>query len=225
MNIYPTISTTKKADWRSQIAEIASLRLTEVCFFPTCLELKERKEAYQLLKETQIKKIPLVHLRSDMELWELDYLTANYQVVFFNIHSQKQFPLSDDFKKYISKIYIENTVYPLATAEIDHVAGVCVDFSHLENARLVDKERYQNDIQTIHHYPHRCGHISSIRNTPHFDEEWGTINYHYHRFKNLSEFDYLRNYRDIFPEVAALELENSIAEQLKVNGYLVKLLQ
>ena len=47
-----------------------------------------------------------------------------------------------------------------------------------------------------------------------------------HFVNNLKEFDYLKELpRKIFSKVIALELENSIKEQLKFKDYIVKLMK
>lgn len=71
MKIFPSITTTGYkpffSDWREKIKELKDFNIKEICFFPTCLSKKERKEAYGLFKKEKIKNIPFVHLRTDMD--------------------------------------------------------------------------------------------------------------------------------------------------------------
>ena len=223
--ILPTITTISDNLWREKIEEIKKLKLKEVFVFLTALEEKERKEFYKLLQDTEIEKIPFVHVRSDMKLEELDYLVENYKTEIFNIHTEKQYPFVYDCSKYKNIIAIENkTALRLDGEEIKNYAGICLDFTHLEKIRLLDKKAYEHDISVLEKYPIRCNHISAIKK--HFSLEKGRKNYHSHYLKDLSELDYLKKYPlNYFSEFIAIELENSITEQLKIRDYVSDLLK
>lgn len=249
LKIYPSITTTRGSNWRKQICDIKKLSLKEICLFPTCLDMKERKRLYRLLKGTPIKRIPLVHLRNDMELWELDYLVKNYKVKAFNIHPLSRYPIINDFSKYKEKIYIENFRQPLNEKEIKQFKGICIDFSHLEYSRLCYPKDYRHNLRLIKKYPHDYAHISAVkykRCTATF--ELGSLAHHENKFSpglaakyksdvdkkcyslhylgDLSELDYLKRYLSKYrPSVIAIELENSIAEQLQIKKYILKLLK
>ena len=97
----PTITTIIDGAWREKIREIKELGLKEVSAFVTCLDKKEREELYALAKEAGIKKFPFVHLRpNDMETSEVDYLVKEFGAEVFNVHTQKEFPISFDYTKY-----------------------------------------------------------------------------------------------------------------------------
>ena len=224
MRILPTITTITPGAWREKIKEVQKLKLKEIALFPTCLNQAERKALYQLLKETNIKSIPLVHLRSDMEEGELAYLIKNYQTKVFNTHTWREYSISANWAKYQNLIYIENTHQRLDEEEIKKFAGVCLDFSHLENDRLLHQDIYEHDIKLIQRYPLGCGHISAIKTAPVSDRK-SKLGYDSHDFENLSEFEYLKRYPlKYFPELIAVELENSLEDQLKAKEYIIKLL-
>ena len=221
--IYPSITTTFNSDWREQIKEVKKLSLKEVCLFLTCSKLKERKEIYGLLKKTKIKKIPLVHLRTDMELWELDYLIKNYHTEAFNIHSKTDYPLNYDYSKYKDIIYIENVYNCFDKKELKNFGGICLDLSHLENDRILNKKRFDCNKKIIKKYRIGCNHISTIKKNIHIDRS-GEKRFSSHNLGNLSEFDYLKQYpSDYFSPIIALELENSIKEQLLAKDYIINL--
>ncbi len=230
MNLLPTITTTS-ADWRERIKEAKNLKLKEISVFPTCLSLEERKELYELLKEASIERIPFVHLRTDMEVWELDYLVRNFHVKVFNTHSRREYPIPPEWDKYRKKIHIENTYFPLDEKEIKEFAGVCLDFSHLEGSRIYQPERYANDVKIIEKYGSGCGHISPVKNWNFLDKEaWrfkkGETENFPHILKDLSELNYLKRYPlKYFGKYLALEMENSVEEQLKAKEYIIKLLK
>jgi len=223
--ILPSITTIDKSLWRNKIEELRKLKFKEVFLFLSSLIKKDRKELYELLKQTDIEKIPLVHLKSDMELWELDYLVKNYKTEVFNIHTQREHPLLHDFSKYKDIIYIENTILPLDEREIKDFAGICLDLSHLEGSRVMRRDVYENDIKLIKKYPIGCNHISGI-NESSFSSEDANPAYDDHFISDLSEFDYLKKYpKEYFSPFIAIELENSIGEQLKAKEYIINLLK
>lgn len=218
--ILSSITTTSGFDWKEKIKEVKSLGLKEVCFFLTCLDLKQRKTFYKLVKETKIKEVPLAHLRSDMELWELDYLVENYNVQVFNIHSPSEFPLLYDYSKYKDIIYLENIFNPLNEEELKEFAGICLDIAHLENDRLLNKEKFKHNIRIIEKYFVGCNHISCIGDETRKCDE-GYNRYDRHFMENLSDFDYLKRYpKKYFSSFMALEIENSIKDQLKAIEYI-----
>ena len=225
-NLDTTIS---DSDWRSKIKEVCDLNMEEVAVFPTCLNKEERKELYKLLEDSPVKKIPFVHLRGDMENDELEYFIENYETKVFNIHSKREFPYPENYLRSKKKIYIENVYYPLDEEEIKNFSGVCIDFSHLENDRLLYKEKFEHNTRVVEKFPVGCNHISSIRKGIHLDSESkydkGNIRYDFHYLKELSELDYLKNYPlKYFSHYAAIELENSIREQLEVKKYIENLI-
>jgi len=225
IKILPTITTINKKLWRNKIEEVKNLKLKEVFIFLTGLDEKERKEFYKLLKKTEVKKIPFVHIRSDMKLSELDYLVENYQTEVFNIHTEEQYPLLYDYGKYKNIISIENkTGFRLKEEEIKNYAGICLDFAHLENIKLTNEKAYQHDVKVLEKYPIKCNHISAIKKHPYLQK--GRVNYASHYLEDLSELDYLKKYpANYFSSFMAIELENSIEEQLKVKDYIIDLLK
>ncbi len=227
LKIIPTITTTQGSDWQNKIEEIKALKIKEVCVFLTVLNSQKRKRLYRLIEKTDIKKIPFVHLRSDMREEELDYFIKKYKTKVFNIHSKKEFPILFNTKKYKDKIYIENVHSFLDEKEIKEFGGVCLDFAHLENDRLKKKERFSHAFKIIKKNKIGCTHISAIKKIPRVNNK-GHIRHdcHFYSFNDLSEFDYLKKYPlSFFSSVNALELENSIEEQLLAKKYISKLLK
>lgn len=224
--ILPSITTTA-GDYRQKIREAEELGIGEVAFFPTTLDQKQRQEAYRILQESKIKDIPFVHLRTDMSLQEIDFLSHFFGTRVFNLHSTKAYQWSYNFTKFPHKIYLENAFCPFQEDEIKKLAGTCLDFTHLEDSRLREPLVYQNEIRIIETYPCGCAHISAISAKPsNYQSDIKLNTYDHHDLKDLSELDYLRNYPlSYFPQIIALELENSMAEQLKAKAYIEVLLK
>lgn len=225
MQVLPTITTITPGLWQKKIKEVKKLKLEEIALFPTCLKKEERKKLYQLLKETSVKSIPFIHLRSDVTEAEIDYLIKNYQTKVFNTHSKREYPFLYDYSEYYKKlIYIENTYDPLDENEIKEFAGICLDLAHLENTKVFNKKNYEHNIKLIEKYSCGCNHIGPTKNFS-FLEKKNLQGEHPHYLKDLSEIDYLKNYpMKYFSSFMALELENTIEEQLKIKEYIANLL-
>lgn len=224
-NLLASIVTTKGSDWRKKLRETAELSVSECCLFLTNVTGIERKEFYRLLEKSPIKKCPLVHLRSDMSLEDVEYFVNNYHTKVFNIHCFKQHPTVHDLSKYAHLIFIENVYHPFDEKELAHYAGICLDFSHLENDRLLEPRRYESFVESLKTHRIGCNHISGVAQTICVGDD-GFRRYDRHYFKNLSDFDYLKRYpREYFSECCALELENSLADQMKVRDYIAEILE
>ena len=216
---------TSGTTWQDKIKEIDELHIERVAVFPTCLDKEQRQEMYDLLEKTKIKEIPFVHIRSDMALDELEYFVKRFKTQAFNTHTEKQWPLQHDLSKFKEIIFIENAGFPLDAEEIKSFAGICLDFSHLENDRIMSPERFKAQEKLLYQHKIGCNHIAAILKEKQQTEDGEGISFDRHYFKSLDEFDYLKKYpQEWFSQFCAIELENSLAEQLKVIDYIVNLL-
>lgn len=222
--ILVSVTVTEGSDWRKKLKDVKELELKEAAVFCTCLDKEARKELYELIKGSGLKSVPLVHLRSDMTVDELDYFVENYGTKVFCTHTEREYPFLHDISKYRNIICIENVYLPLDEEEIKKFGGICLDFSHLENARISTKDIFEHNAEVLEKYPVIANHINPVKKTPHIDEK-GYSRYDAHHFDDLSEFDYLKNYPErYFSSFLALELENDIKEQLEAKDYLKKLM-
>jgi len=221
--VYPTITTTSSSHWRKKIQTISDLKLKEACLFTTGLNPDERSKAYKLLEKTEIEYIPLVHLRHDSTVDEIEYFIHRYGTKLFNIHSKKEFKLKYDLSRYKDKINLELTLFPI-TDELPSWAGICLDTAHVENQRLRKDPLYESFIKSLEEFPTNVWHVSAIKAKPFIHKRTGELNHDSHTFNKLSEFDYIRRYKKYISPVIALELENNIEDQLKAKKYIEKLL-
>lgn len=226
MKIIVSITTTSKSDWRAKLREAKELGLKEVALFLTCIDKRERQEFYRLLKKSGIQKTPFVHLRSDMTPQEIDWLMKNYGAKYFNIHSIKHHPNIYDLSKYRRRIYMENNLQPIFH-ETANWAGVCLDVSHFEDRRLRRQIALLNDLKkTLATYPVGIWHLNAIMSKAKTDGRRSHHGYDQHFFTDLKQFDYCRRYKKYLPQYyIALELENTLAEQLEAKKYIQKLLK
>ncbi len=218
----PAITTTHGSNWREKIKEIDELGLKEVAIFPTCLQKKQRQEMYSLLENSSVKEIPFCHIRTDMDFGELDWLIKNYKTKVFNLHSEKEYKYFFDYSKYKEIIYLENNSV-FSEEELKKWAGICLDFSHLEDFRLTEKDRFVSLTEVIKKYPIGCNHISAISSEPHIENNGHRV-FSEHFFKDFLNFDYLKNYpKEFFSNYCAIEVENSLKEQLKAIDYIYEI--
>ncbi|PIT88243.1 MAG: hypothetical protein COU29_03180 [Candidatus Magasanikbacteria bacterium CG10_big_fil_rev_8_21_14_0_10_36_32] len=220
-----SITTTPGSDWRQKIKEIDDLNLKEVALFPTFLEKKERDVLYNLLEKTNLETIPFTHLREeDMELAEIKYLTERWSCKVFNIHSGAVDVNKNVFGDYCDKIYVENGAALLEEKFVKASAGICLDFTHLENDRRLQPEIYDYIVNLTKKYKVGCAHIGAIMDKSFFREDVASYRYDKHFAEKESQFDYLKNYSlEMFPDYTALELENTLAEQLEFKNYIISL--
>lgn len=225
MRVYPSVTTIDIPAYPQKIKEVARLGLREVCVFPTMIDFEERKKMYRLLAKTAVKYVPLVHLRNDCRPDEIKYFMTRYKTRHFNIHSRGKHPLFYNLTAYKKFIYLENSHRPFQRGEIAHWAGLCLDFAHLEDLRLGEKNIFDHYRRLAKKYFIGCAHLSAIKPTPCFSQVDNKFIYDSHNFSVLSEFDYLNRYRHILPSVCAIELNSCIAEQIRVKKYLEKFLR
>jgi hypothetical protein len=221
-----TITKKEGLDWQAKIKEINELGITEVALFPTCLNGEKRKILYDLLEKSCIKSIPLVHIRNSMTPEELEYLVSNYGTKIFNTHTGVERPMAHDYSKYKKIISFENTCHAFDEEEIKNFGGICLDFSHLENDRLSQKERFEKSVKVLEKYTPVCNHVAPVKKNNHWETGIKEMRYDEHWLGDLSELDYLKRYPlRYFSPLIALEMENSIKEQLKAKEYVEKLIK
>ena len=228
------LTTTPGSDWKGKIEEIRKFNLEEIALFPTFLEIKERKELYALLENTGLERIPHIHLRDDTEFWELEYYTKRFQTEVFNIHAVPQALKLLQFDQYKDKIFVENQeqLDDLYWKALGNSGGFCLDFSHwYDFDQTQHNPQYEklNEMLDKNVYKIGCCHISAVRET---QKEWThyltgkiVINYSYHQYNSLNEFDYIKKYVRYFPHYVSIELEDSFERQFAVKKYLEKLIE
>ncbi len=225
MIIYPSITSISKNGAFEKLKEVNQLKLTTISFFPTGLSATERQAFYQQLKTSSVKKIACLHLRNDMQKKEINWLIKTYQVDYLNIHPQGSlYPFNLDLSFCRDQIYIENSFTLIQEEELKKYAGLCLDFAHLENDRLLRLRVYLEINKLIKRTKVGWAHIGAITAKPYLSPISNRLTHDNHFFTSLSQFDYLKKYRPILPFVLALELENNIKQQLEVKQYLEKIL-
>jgi len=225
MKILLGLTTTDKDHWKDKVKEADGLNLKEIALFLTGLDKNEREEIYKLLPKTSVKKIPFVHARSDMLPEEFKYLKQTFKTKVFNLHSEKEHPCSYDYSELKKFIYIENTTAPFDEKEIKNFAGICLDFTHLEDDRLRRPKIYHHSLAVIKKFKCGCNHISAIKKKKVWDKDEKEWHFDFHYLNDFLELNYLKKYPlSYFSSHVALELENDLAEQIKMRKHVISIL-
>lgn len=220
--ILPTITSfgITESTWRDKIDELVELNIKEVALFVTGFSAEERGECFEELADTlQHHKftIPFCHTVSNMTEDEYRFLQDTFGAERFNLHAMKFFPLkhplSNDTK---SKIFIENSGDKglLTHADLEGFAGVCLDVSHLFDTKVIHPEVYPEMIRFLDSVTVGANHISAANLWP-SESSCGGIHCSKHVANDVSQFDYLKQIpARFFSNYCAIEIENSLAEQL-----------
>jgi hypothetical protein len=209
--------------WKAMLAEVADLGLNRVALFITGLDHKSRLECYSILaslKQRQNLSLPFVHARADMQPEEYHWLMEEMGTQVFNLHTPSfLYPhplLPAELKQ---RICLENSCLTpdrsLTRSSFDGFAGICLDLSHLEDARRRHPQEYLGLIDLLTEIPVCANHISAIPNQPRSRDLSGKPAFDDHRLLAECEIDYAATYPpNYFGQYVALELINPIREQL-----------
>lgn len=215
--IYPSITGFVNFDWQKQLGEINELKLTEVAVFLSAFDKKERNHLYKFLLKSSIKRVPLVHLRDDTNSSDIKFFAENFKTEHFNIH-EPFFKILNQWNGYWEKIYLElnyNDEIP-KDVDVEKIGGFCIDLSHLKTAIARGTEEVYYVSKNKDKIKFSCNHLNGYDPINKEDK---------HTVTDLKEFNYLLTIpKYVFGEIIALEVYNSIREQLKFKEYLVKLL-
>jgi hypothetical protein len=230
MKILPSITTYLTPDWAQRIKQLDRLKIKEIALFLTSVNLAERKKLYQLLKNTKVKRIPHVHLREEMESWELKWLAKNYQTKLFNIHANPKFEkIIRENPRFLPLIYVENgsIIDDYFIKILKQCAGLCLDFAHWVVGDNFKRPGYEQLPALVKEYKIGCAHVSAFvaEGRKEYDQNqdlW--VSYAPHSFEKLQDLNYLKKFKKILPKFVSLELVNSLEEQLQAKKYLEKLL-
>ncbi|MFH1210387.1 MAG: hypothetical protein V1645_00575 [archaeon] len=205
-------------DWKSKLEEINKYKINKIALFLERFKMPERKEIYKALLTSKVKKIPLVHLRDDMERWELCFLVKNYGTTHFTIH-EDHFKHLSKWKGFHKNLYLEMNAdnHVPKDVKISKIGGFCVDFSHFK----IQEERFLKEFEYIVKRKNTkryfgCNHINGYSYKKNTD---------LHTVRNLKEFEYLKTLpKFLFSNIIGMETENSIREQLKFKKHVTKIL-
>lgn len=204
---------------KNKILEIEKLGIKRVALFLTFLNFSQKQKIYELLLSSGIQNIPLVHVRHDMIKEELEFLEKNFNVEYFTIH-EDAFGYFKKWNGFHKKMYLEFNYdnYVPENVDVKKVGGFCIDLSHFKASEERGKTKdfkYVNKRKNYHNY-FMANHLNGYSYVRKKD---------LHTIRSFKDFDYLRTLpKYLFGRYIALEVFNSIEEQLKYRKYLIKFL-
>jgi hypothetical protein len=215
--IYLGITGQENIDWQTKLKEINQLNLKEAAVFLEGFDKKERDHLYKFLLKSSIKKVPLVHLRDDTTKEDTKFFIDNFQTEHFNIH-EEHFDILDKWQGYWDKLYLEMDYDSdiAKNVKVRQIGGFCIDLSHFKTAITRGSEEAAYAFFRRHKIKFACNHLNGYDPIKNND---------LHNIIDLKDFDYLTTLpKYVFGQIIALEVNNSIKEQIQFKKYLIKLL-
>lgn len=216
--ILVSITGNKDKDWQSKLTEIKKYKITKVALFLECFTKAHRKKIYSALLKSNIKQIPLVHIRHDMTKDELTFLAENFGSKYFTIH-EEGFNHLTDWKGYYKQLYLEMNIDDFVSnrVKVEKIGGFCIDLSHFKVEEAKKSTEFNYIVKRMKNKKlFACNHLNGYSYQKNTDV---------HTIKNLKEFDYLTTLPSfLFGKVIGIETYNSVAEQLKFKKHIVKML-
>ena len=215
--IFLSITGESNIDWQSKLDEINHRKINEVAVFLERFDKKERDNFYRFLLKSSVKKVPFVHLRDDIAKEEIQFFIDKFKTDYFNIH-EEHFECLDKWKGFWNKLYLEmNYDSQIAKkVKVRKIGGFCVDLAHFKSAIA----RGTKETHYVHLRKHKiqfgCNHLGGYS-----PEKMRDL----HTVTGFKDFDYLNTLpKYIFGKIIALEVDNSIKEQILFKKYVSKLL-
>lgn len=213
------IGLTGKSDRQviTKIYDADKLKITKAALFLEFLNKQQRQSVYKVLISSRIKTLPLVHSRTDMGTDELDFLIKRYQTKFFTIHEDgfKQLKKWDKYRQFLFLELDYNDKLP-ENIRMEKIGGFCIDLAHF----MADWQRKTKEYTFIQEKSGQkifaCNHLNGYTYKGKKD---------IHRPRNANDLKYLKSLpKFILGKTIALEMNNPIAEQLKYQRAIIKLL-
>lgn len=202
---------------QSKLEEINRLKIKTAAVFLSYLFKKQRDNLYSLLLKSSLQSIPFVHLRGDTDKKDIKFFAENFGTKYFNIH-EAEFKILDKWKGLWNRLYLEmdyDSEIP-KNVKAQKIGGFCVDLSHFKAALALGSDEAYYIFTKKHDIKIACNHLNGYSPANVCD---------LHTIASLKDFDYLTTLpKYVFGDVIALEVRNSIKEQIQFKKYLVGLL-
>ena len=216
-DIYLGITGQKNIDWQSKLEEINRFGIKEAAVFFERFKKQQRHNLYKALLKSSLARVPLVHLRNDAGKNEIEFFINNFQTDYFNIH-EENFNRLNQWKGYWDKLYLEmNYDSKIAKdVKVRKIGGFCVDLAHFKSAIARGSEEAYYIFLRKNKIKFCCNHLGGYSPEKKSD---------LHIITGLKDFDYLADLpKWVFGKIIALEIDNSIKEQLQFREYLIKII-
>ncbi len=214
-----SITGNKDAHWKSKLAEIEKFKITRASLFLEQFSKRtQREKIYKAVLKSGIKEIPLIHIRNEIDKDEIAFLLKKFKNPYLTIH-ESSFKYLLKWTGFHKNLYLEmnyNNSVP-GNVDVKKIGGFCVDLAHFKASEERWTKEFQYESSKTGKRYIKCNHLSgfSFKN-----------NRDVHLVKSVKDFDYLKTLpKFVFGKVVAIEIYNSIAEQLKFKEYIIKVLK
>ncbi|MCK5212221.1 hypothetical protein KAJ89_05970 [Candidatus Parcubacteria bacterium] len=205
-------------DWQSKLNEINNLGLDTIALILENFSRKQRQLIYEALEDSSVKNVPLIHLKNDMSREELEFLRDRYKSQYLTIH-EDSFGILEKWHGHYQNLFLEFNFddYVPQNVKVEKIGGFCVDLAHFKVAQEKWTKEFEYVIQRRNNKDiFACNHLSGYSKSKNRD---------LHDPKSIKDFEYLKTLPDfVFGKVIALEVYNSIKEQLEFKKQIIKLL-
>lgn len=207
--------------WKGKLEEINKRNIKEIALFLEMFRSQhQRNKIYKALQNSGVKKIPFAHIRNDMTGQELNFLKQNFGTTHFSIH-ESSFQ-HDNLKKwngFHKQLYLEMNIDNKIPKKVNikKIGGFCIDLSHFMCEMKKHTAEYDFVMKMKKHREYfGCNHINGYSYKKMSDM---------HTIKSLNNFNYLKELPGfLFTGIIAMEMFNSIEEQLRFKKHLAKML-
>ena len=210
-----SITGRKKKDWLDKLKEIDRYKIKEVALFMQLFPPSQKKGLLKALKNSSIKKIPLVHIREDTTKKEIDFLTKHFSSRYFTIHEYLFNRLTNwrgDYQKLYLEMSTDDRVAPYV--QVEKIGGFCIDLAHYKKQAVWQTKDYVYIVEHLQNIDCSCNHLSGYSYKTNLD---------LHTVTSVRDFDYIYQLpHNLFGKVIALEIFNPIREQIKYQKLLKK---
>lgn len=202
-----------------KINQADKLGITTAALFLEFLPKKQRKKVYSELLKSKIKKLPVVHIRNCMPKRELKFLEKNYGSKYFTIH-EDSFKCLKKWKGFHDKLFLEmnyDNKIPKNTV-VEKIGGFCIDLSHFKASEQRKGKEFEYVMKRKKFKEmFKCNHLNGYKEKNKTD---------LHTLNHKKELNYLLTLpKFLFGKYIALEMFNSVEEQIKYKKYLLKFLK
>jgi len=202
--------------FESKFKELKKFGINEVCLFLSALPHEHHKYVFQKLLSSDIKYIPLVHIKNETTKEEVEFLKKNFKTKYFNIHNHNLEHI-EKYQPYLKDIVLE-THPDVVFNEIglSKIGGFCIDVAHFWRAKEIQSKDYFQILKFKDQKKlFKANHLSGYK------MNWGDL----HDIKNEKDFEYLKDVpKFIFGNILAIELMDTINTQLKVKTTVERIL-
>ncbi len=116
--------------FESKFKEIKKFNITEAAVFLSALPHEKHKYVFEKLLKSNIKYVPLVHIKDDTTKDEIEFFVKHFKTKYFNIHNRNLKNI-DKYAPYTTNILLEtHPKVEFDESALIKIGGFCIDVAH-----------------------------------------------------------------------------------------------